>query len=112
MDTPNVRCGFLQMEASKYSAIEHTRDGRKIEIRALRPEDRDDVRAAVGRTSDQSLYRRFFGAKREFSEKEVAFFMNVDFINHVALVAAVEEDGRSETVAGARYLMERRSTSR
>src|SRR5262245_37247506 len=106
MDTPNVRSGLLTMEAAKYSAIEHTRDGRKIEIRALRPEDRDDVRAAVGRTSDQSLYRRFFGAKREFSEKEVAFFMNVDFINHVALVAAVEEDGRSEIVARARYIRE------
>jgi len=99
------------MEAAKYSAIEHTRDGRKIEIRALRPEDRDDVRAAVGRTSDQSLYRRFFGAKREFSEKEVTFFMNVDFINHVALVAAVEEDGRSEIVAGARYIVERPRTA-
>jgi RimJ/RimL family protein N-acetyltransferase len=99
------------MEAAKYSAIEHTRDGRKIEIRALRPEDRDDLRAAVGRTSDQSLYRRFFGAKRHFSEKEVAFFLDVDFKNHVALVAIAEEGGQAEIAAGGRYIVQRPGTA-
>ena len=64
-----------------------------MEIRALRPEDQVDLLAAVDRTSAQSLYRRFFGAKRDFSEKEVDFFLNIDFTNHVALVAVVEEEG-------------------
>ena len=66
------------------------RDGRRVEIRALRPADRDDLIAAVGRTSDQSLYRRFFGARRGFREQEIAFFVNVDFVDHVALVAVAE----------------------
>lgn len=94
------------MEAAKYSAIENTRDGRKIEIRALKPADRDDLRAAVDRTSSQSLYRRFFGAKRHFSEKEVAFFVNVDFVGHVALVAVVEEGGHPVIAAGGRYVVQ------
>ena len=94
------------MEAAKYSAIENTRDGRKIEIRALKPGDRDDLRAAVDRTSSQSLYRRFFGAKRHFSEKEVAFFVNVDFVGHVALVAVVEEGGHPVIAAGGRYVVQ------
>jgi RimJ/RimL family protein N-acetyltransferase len=96
----------MPMEAAKYSAIEKARDGRKIEIRALRPEDRDSLRAAVDRTSSQSLYRRFFGAKRHFSEKEVAFFVNVDFVDHVALVAVVEEGGHSLIAAGGRYIVQ------
>jgi GNAT superfamily N-acetyltransferase len=99
------------MEATKYSAIEHTRDGRKIEIRALKPDDRDALGAAVGRTSAQSLYRRFFGAKRDFSEKEVAFYVNVDFINHVALVAVAEERGQPVIAAGGRYIVERPGTA-
>ena len=99
------------MEAAKYSAIEQTRDGRKIEIRALKPEDREAMGAAVGRTSAQSLYRRFFGAKREFSEKEVAFFVNVDFINHVALVAVTEEGGQAVVAAGGRYIVQRPGTA-
>ena len=69
------------------SAIEALRDGCRVEIRALRPDDRADLIAAVGRTSAQSLYRRFFGLKRSFTEQEVAFFVNVDFVNHVALIA-------------------------
>jgi len=94
------------MEAAKYSAIESTRDGRKIEIRALKPADRDALRAAVDRTSSQSMYRRFFGAKRHFSEKEVAFFVNVDFVGHVALVAVVEEGGHAVIAAGGRYIVQ------
>ena len=96
----------MPMEAAKYSVIENTRDGRKIEIRALKPGDRDDLRAAVDRTSSQSLYRRFFGAKRHFSEKEVAFFVNVDFVGHVALVAVVEEGGHRVIAAGGRYVVQ------
>ena len=49
------------LKVEKYSAIETLRGGRRIEIRALRPDDRADLIAAVGRTSTQSLYRRFFG---------------------------------------------------
>src|SRR5262245_21232703 len=99
------------MDAAKYSAIEHMRDGRKIEIRALKPEDRTDLLDAVGRTSAQSLYRRFFGAKREFSEKEVAFFVNVDFINHVALVAVAEEGRQAVVAAGGRYIVQQPGTA-
>src|SRR5690242_8177323 len=76
-----------------YSVTEQLRDGRGVEIRALRPDDKDDMLAAVGRTGVQSLQRRFFVAKRGFSDREIAFFMNIDFVNHVALAALAEEDG-------------------
>jgi GNAT superfamily N-acetyltransferase len=56
------------------------------------------------RTSAQSLYRRFFGARRDFSEKEIEFFVNVDFVNHVALVATVEEGNRTVIVGGGRHV--------
>lgn len=92
------------LEADKYSAIELLRDGRKVEIRALRTEDKADMLAAIDRTGTESRYRRFFGAKRDFSEKEVAFFLNIDFTNHIALVAVVEEEGRAVIVAGGRYV--------
>ena len=74
------------IEPASYSAIETLREGRKVEIRAQRPQDRDGLTSAVARASNESLYRRFFGARREFSEKEVSFFLNVDFVIHVALV--------------------------
>ena len=93
------------LQAANYSAFETLRDGRRVEIRALRPEDRTDLVAAVGRISDQSLYRRFFGARRGFTEQEVAFFLNVDFVKHVALVAVMEEGRQSVIVGGGRYIV-------
>jgi RimJ/RimL family protein N-acetyltransferase len=94
-------------KAADYSATERLRDGRPIEIRALRPDDREDMLAAIGRTSPQSLRTRFFAPKRGFSEAEVAFFMNIDFDNHVALVAQIDEDGQPSIVGGGRYIVVR-----
>ena len=81
------------------------RNGRRVEIRALRPSDRESLVKAVDRASPQSLYRRFFGVKRHFSEDEIRFFLNVDFINHVALVAVAEDNGHPTIVGGGRYVI-------
>jgi RimJ/RimL family protein N-acetyltransferase len=88
-----------------YSAIETLRDGRRVEIRALRPTDRPALEAAVDRASPLSLYRRFFAVKTVFTEPEAHFFVDVDFEKHVALVAVVDERGRPAIVAGARYVL-------
>ena len=61
--------------------------------------------AAIGRTSPQSLQRRFFVMKRHFSDKERAFFMDIDFKNHVAIVAVAEEANRKVIVGGGRYIV-------
>ena len=88
-----------------YAAIERLRDGRSINVRALSTDDKDDMLFAIGRTGRGSLQRRFFVPKRNFSEKEIAFFMNIDFVNHVALIALAEEDGREVIIGGSRYIV-------
>jgi len=93
------------LSAAEYSSPETLRNGRRVEIRALRPDDRDGMMAAVDRTSVQSLYRRFFGAKRYFTDQEKSFFLNIDFVNHVALVAVLEESGQPVIAGGGRYIV-------
>jgi RimJ/RimL family protein N-acetyltransferase len=93
------------MTPATYSARERLRDGPPIEIRALRPDDEADMLAAIDRTAPESRRRRFFAPKREFSGKEKAFFLNVDFVNHVALVATIDEGGRPTIVGGGRYIL-------
>src|SRR5260370_4210888 len=92
-------------QATNYTARERLSDGSQIDIRALRPEDEADMLAAVGKASAQSLQRRFFVMKRHFSDKERAFFMDIDFKNHVAIVAVAEEAGRRVIVGGGRYIV-------
>jgi RimJ/RimL family protein N-acetyltransferase len=91
-------------EPSKYSAVEILRNGERIEIRALRPQDRDDLIAAVNNTSSESLYRRFFAVRRHFSENEESFYLNIDFVAHVALVALADQNGQPIIVGGGRYV--------
>jgi RimJ/RimL family protein N-acetyltransferase len=93
------------VEAANYSAVETLRDGRRVHIRALKQDDRSELLAAVGRASPESLYRRFFYVKRGFTEQETAYFLNIDFVDHVALVVVVEEAGRPVIVGGARYIV-------
>jgi RimJ/RimL family protein N-acetyltransferase len=93
------------MSAASYSAQEHLRDGRPVKIRSLRPDDETSMLAAIDRTGTESLKRRFFVTKREFSDMETAFFMNIDFVSHVALVAEINEDGRTAIVGGGRYVV-------
>ncbi len=61
--------------------------------------------SAVTRVSSKSLYRRFFGPKRGFTEKETDFYVNVDFVTHVALVAVVDEDGNETVIGAGRYIV-------
>ena len=93
------------VEPSNYSAVEKLRDGQRVEIRALKSQDRDDLIAAVGRTSSESLYRRFFAVRRHFSETEESFYLNIDFASHVALVALAKENGQHTIVGGGRYVV-------
>ena len=92
-------------EAASFSTTELLRDGRRVEVRALRPGDRDELLAAAGRTSDRSLYRRFFGVRRTFSDEEVASFVNIDFVDAVALLAVMREGGREVVAGGGRYIV-------
>jgi GNAT superfamily N-acetyltransferase len=93
------------LNVAEYRAIETLRDGRPIQIRGLRPYDRAALLTAVGQSSPRSLYRRFFSLKRDFTEEEIARYVNVDFVNHVALVAALDEGGREIIIAGGRYVL-------
>jgi RimJ/RimL family protein N-acetyltransferase len=91
--------------ARNYAASDSLRNGRRVEIRAIRPDDEAALTATVAGLSAGSLHRRFFSVKRNFSEQEKAFFLNVDFVDHVALVAELKDGERRTIVGGARYIV-------
>ena len=93
------------MTLATYFAREQLRDGRPVQIRALRPDDEAGMLAAIDQTNAESLRRRFFVTKRKFSIEEKAFFLDVDFVNHVALVAAIDDGDRYSIVGGCRYIV-------
>ncbi len=73
--------------------------------------------AAIARTSAGTLYFRFFAVKSEVSEKEADYFLDIDFVKHVALVAVVgrrrpADDCRRRALCTSSSQASRRSPSR
>jgi GNAT superfamily N-acetyltransferase len=96
----------MPLDAAKYEAVARLRGSRQFQIRALRPGDEKALLAAAAQTSAQSLYRRFFSLKRGFTEDEVNYFVNVDFVGHVALVATLAEGSQGGIIIGSgRYVV-------
>lgn len=92
-------------EILNYCAHEILNDGRRVEIRAIRRDDEANMLAAIAKTSTQSLQRRFFTPKRHFSDTERAFFVDVDFRDHVAIVALPEGRDDNGVIGGGRYII-------
>jgi RimJ/RimL family protein N-acetyltransferase len=79
------------LDRPNYGAVETLRNGCRFDIRAFRSSDRERLLAAVGRAGTLSLYRRFFTVKSGFTDAEMAFFLNPDFVDHVVMIALVQE---------------------
>jgi acyl-CoA synthetase (NDP forming)/RimJ/RimL family protein N-acetyltransferase len=91
-------------DAAHYDADEILRDGGSIHIRAIRPDDRERLLRHFKELSEQSRYNRFFGLKRSLSDAELAQLTDLDFVNHVGLVATLWRDGEERFIGVARYL--------
>ncbi len=92
-------------EIAQYKATEHLRDGRLLTIRAIHPEDKRLVLEALPHVSQESIYRRLFTTRRDVTEEGLRKITEVDFVNTVALVAVLEQNGLEQLVGGGRYIV-------
>ena len=79
-------------------------DGRRVHLRAIRPDDKQSLREGFHRLSGRSVYFRFFRPKRELSEEELKYFTEIDFVRHVALLAVLRQDGGEQPIGVGRYI--------
>jgi len=79
------------------------RDGTRIVMRPIRPEDRQIEQDFVRNLSDESRYFRFFNAVRDLSETALTRFTQVDYDREMALIAVISENGRETEIGVARY---------
>jgi hypothetical protein len=92
------------VEVANYTASEVLRDGSQIRIRAIRADDKQRLLQHFQNLSPQSVYYRFFGLKRSLNDDDLHRFTELDFINHVGLVATLGH-GTSESFVGVgRYI--------
>jgi GNAT superfamily N-acetyltransferase len=89
-----------------YLAEERLVDGRKLVLRAIRPEDKESLRMGFQRLSERSIYHRFFQAKKALTEQELRYFTELDFDNHVGLLAMLTENEEERGVGVGRFIVE------
>lgn len=77
------------------------RDGSEIEVRQVRPSDKDAIAAGFDRLSPESRYRRFFSPMRRLSASDLRYLTEVDHRDHEAIVGIGPE---GEPVGVARYV--------
>ena len=88
-----------------YCASEKLIDGRVVRLRPISPSDKNALKAGLNHLSSQSRYFRFFQHKQQLTAKELRFFTEIDFVNHVALVAIIMDKGMEEPVGVGRYIV-------
>ncbi len=80
------------------------RDGKLVRIRPIRPEDAAILVAFHASLSRESIYLRFFNFHPVLSEREVAHFTRVDYVDRFALVVLAGDRlvavGRYDRLAG------------
>ena len=87
-------------------------NGTPILIRAIRPDDKERLRAAFDNLERRSVYTRFFGYKKGLTEAELEQATNVDSDRVVALVAVIGPEGAETIIGGARYMRNDNPASR
>lgn len=79
------------------------RNGLRVTIRPIRPDDEDRMPALFYRFSPRTVYLRFHHMIKEMSREDVRHFCTVDYSNSFALVATVNADGEEKIIAVGRY---------
>jgi GNAT superfamily N-acetyltransferase len=91
-------------EARAYRAMDRQRDGAPILIRAICPDDTERLLAHFRGLSADSRRYRFMGMRRELTSAELVRLCQIDFRDHVALVATLGSGGGERFIGVARFI--------
>jgi GNAT superfamily N-acetyltransferase len=78
-------------------------DGSEVVIRPIRRQDAAAERAFIEGLSPESMHSRFLGQIAHPSDAFIEQLTDIDYVNDVALVAVVAEDGTDRIVGVSRY---------
>src|SRR5271163_991871 len=94
----------MAVDAGKYFADATMLDGAAVRIRAIRPDDKERLHDHFKGMSEQSIYFRFMGIRRDLSPDDLKHLTELDFKNHVGLAATLTENGRERFIGVGRYI--------
>jgi GNAT superfamily N-acetyltransferase len=100
-----VEAGRVDPEFIRRRTVQlELRDGTPVLLRPVVPEDKERLVQGLERLSPASRYRRFMTAVARIPPRQLAYFTELDYVNHYAVGAlALDEPGRPG-IGVARYV--------
>jgi len=86
-------------------------NGKVVHMRPVRPTDEDMARDLFYGCSENTLYHRFFAKMKSMPHHKLRKFVNIDYVNNMALASVVHEDEHEMIVAVGRYSVEKSSNA-
>jgi RimJ/RimL family protein N-acetyltransferase len=80
------------------------RDGTRILVRPILPEDKQALREGFDRLSERSRYRRFLTSLEHLSDRQLRDLTEVDYVDHMAWVAVDPSRPERPGIGVARYV--------
>jgi GNAT superfamily N-acetyltransferase len=89
-----------------YEEVVTDRDGNRLRLRTIRPEDKPYLVRGLHHLSPDSRRARFLGTKQRLTEAELAYLTEVDGVDHFAIGALLldDEDVEGEGVGVGRFV--------
>ena len=84
------------------------RDGVRVRVRPIRPEDKDRIVEGMERLSSESRYRRFLRPVTRLSDRELQYLTEIDYTDHFAWAAEAIDAPGSPGVGISRYVRDPR----
>ncbi len=88
-----------------YDEMLQLKDGSRIFLRPIRPDDAPRLQEVFQRLSTESIRMRFLETAKHLTDRQAAELANLDYQNRMALVGVVPEDGVERIVVVARYAL-------
>ncbi len=82
------------------------RNGRWVRLRAIRLDDREEIRQAFGRLSTESRYTRFMSSVRDLTPRMLDYAVGRQGARELSLVAEIDAPDGIDIVGGARYYLQ------
>lgn len=90
---------------SRYQKWISAKNGQKVNLRPIRPEDEPMEMEMVNRLSKESLYFRFFGYVPRMTHELMTRFTQIDYDREMAVIALIEkETGQQEMIGVVRII--------
>jgi len=84
-----------------------TPNGKSIHMRPVLPTDEDMMRDLFYACSADTLYHRFFTKMQSMPHRKLKKFVNIDYVQNMALVSVTREDEHEMIVAVGRYSVDK-----